>query len=283
MMEFVAAPQVVACSRNLPGARPMPMIRRSGAMPTPRPHFDAPPLVEAVFDCFVEPSELAPGLEELDREFFKAFPTFEGKKQDWRRFEARFEVQRGQPSQSLAMHPAGVRRWNKEHTRGVLVGPGVLALNVLPPYGEFEDHAPQLRALLDAYLGTAKPLRIDWLGHRYINQVEISLTDKETAADLFHVYPAALHAQASLHRPITVQLESSQFPNGIVMTTFALSALNAEKAIYSLDVYGRTTGPVAASPAEIMDWHFVAHDAVVNAFLASITPTARRRFKERSS
>lgn len=260
------------------------MIRGSGAMPTGRPHFDAPPLVEAVFDCFVDLGDAAPVIEDLDRDFFRSFPVYEGKKQDWRSFEARFEVQRGQPvGQSIAMHPAGVRRWNKEHTRAVLVGPGVLAFNVLPPYGEFEDHAPQLRALLDGYFATVKPPRIDWLGHRYINQVELLLTDNETAADLFSLYPAALHAQASLHRPLTVQVESSQFPNGVVVTTFALSALNAEKAIYSLDVYARTTGPVRTSPAEIMDWHSVAHDAVVNAFLASITPAARRRFKERSS
>ena len=254
-------------------------------MPLTRPHFDAPPLVEAVFDCFVEPGANVTDLRALEDTFFARFPEFIAEtRQEWQRFEARLEMKEGQPTGSaFDVKQAGVRRWNAAKTRGVLIGPSVLAMNVVPPYGHFEDHAPQLRALLDGFLATAAPNRIEWLGHRYINQVQIALADQKSPADLFRLYPSLPKPRALTHPAVTVQVETSRFQESVVLTTLNLSAKTPDSAIYTLDVYARTVGSVPSTSSSMTDWHASAHEAVVDAFLAGITAEARRLFKERPS
>ena len=250
-----------------------------------RPHFDAPPLVEAVFDCFVEPSGDLSDLRAFEASFFARFPDYqEATRQEWQRFETKVEFKDGKAiGQSLDAQQIGVRRWNADKNRGVLIGPSVMALNVVPPYGRFEDHAPHLRELAEAFISLARPKRIEWLGHRYINQVQLNLAEQQSPARLFTLYPAIPEHRAMTHPPVTVQLEAARFQEGVVLTTLNLSARTPDKAIYSLDVYARTVGEVAASASSIAGWHSLAHGAIMDAFLGSVSAEARKRFKERSS
>lgn len=242
-----------------------------------RPHFDAPPMVEAVFDCFVESDA---SLEALEAPFFSKFPEYAGPRDEWQSFGASFEFKSGKLS--TAPTKGGVRRWNAKRSRAVLLGGGVLAMNVVPPYGHIEDHLPHLRELLSVFLELAKPRRIGWLGQRYLNQVRIEFSERLPPIRLFTLAPAIPEERAVTHPPITAQLEVARTEAAVVLSTLALSAKNALGAVYTLDVYGRTSGEVPTSAQSIVDWHSATHEIIIDAFLSSITDEARKRFKERS-
>lgn len=253
-------------------------------MTVKRPQFDAPPLVEAVFDCFVEPSAELLDPRALEDGFFARFSEYTAdSRQEWRQFSSVVAIQGGQPAGTTINAQAGVRRWNSERSRGVLIGPGVLALNIVPPYGHFEDHLPHLTNLLEAFLALAKPRRVQWLGHRYINHVVMDLADQVSPAALFTLYPQLSPPRAMTHPAVTVQVEAGQFPEGSVLTSLSLAARAPDKVVYSLDVYARTTGEVELAAGSVAGWHTIAHRAIMDAFLGSITAEARRRFKEKTS
>ena len=246
-----------------------------------RPHFDAPPFVEAVYDCFAEPS--APlSLVELENSFFGRFPEYVGARQEWQLMGASFAFKGGQVSTAPAPPQGGVRRWNSAKNRAVLLGAGVLAMNVVPPYGHIEDHLPHLRELLAVYIELAKPSRITWLGQRYINQVSIDFADRIAPARLFNLAPSLPEARALMHPGMTVQLETARTNVASALTTLSLSAKTPSAAVYTLDIYGRTSGEVPSSAQAIADWHSATHEIIIEAFLSSITDEARTRFKERT-
>ena len=166
--------------------------------------------------------------------------------------------------------------------RAVFFGVGVLAMNVVPPYGHVEDHLPHLRELLDAYIELANPRRIAWLGQRYINQVTIEFAERLAPGRLFNLAPAIPEARALMHPGMTVQLESARTDATSALTTLALSAKTPSAAVYTLDIYGRTSGQVPNSAQSIVDWHSGTHEIIIEAFLSSITDEARKRFKERT-
>lgn len=249
-----------------------------------RPHFDAPPLVEAVFDCFVEPNTPM-DVADLEERFFYRFPDYaERTRQPWHQFSSSVEIRDGRPS----THPvesqlSGVRRWNADQNRAVLVGPAVLALNIKPPYGHFEDHLPHLQELVAVFRDFVGPARILWLGHRYVNHVVLDLDEGQDPGDLLTLYPRLSKGRALSHPPVAVQVEAGRFEGGSVVTSLVLGAKTAQKVIYSLDIYARTNEQIEFDATRVTLWHSVAHGAIMDAFLETVTPQARARFKERTS
>jgi len=247
------------------------------------PEFGDPPLIEAVFDLFVEPSH------ELDRavvdKFFDGFPDLDSEREDLRHFGMMMQLKDGRPASSaMSSHDTGTRRWNAGRSLGVLFGPSVVAMNIVPkpgaPYGHFDDHAERLRDVIERFYELAKPKRILFAGHRYINQVRVSLDENVTGKDLFMLYPALPSAQAKVHPTIAVQVEAIRFSGGVVVANLAVAMRTLQQVVYSLDIYARTEG-LALDVGSVMAWHDDAHRHVVETFLSSITETARRRFKER--
>jgi uncharacterized protein (TIGR04255 family) len=252
-------------------------------MAATRPQFEAAPLVEAVFDCFAEQAAEAPQLPALEQSFFSGFGEYgESTREEWHLTTSRIEFKRGRATAYPAAEISGIRRWRDDRSRGVLVGPAVLALNVKPPYGHFEDHLPHLKELTARFIELGAPARLQWLGHRYVNQVEVGLDEELTAADLFTLYPRVPTARAKSHPPMAVQMEVARFDGGSVMTTLALAAKLPQKVIYSLDIYARTDHEVEVNAEAVAEWHMRAHRFIMDAFLGSITEVARRRFKEKS-
>ncbi len=240
-------------------------------------HYDEPPLSEAVFELFAEPSSA-----EIDANaFFGRFEQFSAERQEWRNAVVAMEVRDGRlVSQSFREAANGERRWNGERTRGVLVGPGVIAFNVLPPYGHFVDHRPTLSDLLTVYLETARPKALHWAGHRYINRVRAD--SKTLPTELFAIYPGLPDDLAAEHPPFSIQVEAARFDGGVVVASLGLAHRTEDEATYVLDLYARSPQPFpGGSVDEILAWHDRAHEAVVEGFEMAITDAARRLFKEK--
>lgn len=252
---------------------------------TESPHFDAPPLKEAVFDLFAQASSDAvpdDELRRLEEEFFAVLPDIREHHEPWRQTEAAWQLGGGRAEGPTAtLERTAVRRWDHARTRGVLFGPSVLAFNVLPPYGHFKDHLPRLREIHAAYLRLRPAAQPLWLGHRFINQVLLEIDEGVLPSELFLLYPRLTEKEAARHPPLTVRLEAARFENGVVIASLALAAADRRRAVYVLDLYARTVESVPKSVDSIVEWHERAHEEVVNAFLLSLTERARQRFKER--
>jgi len=245
----------------------------------PHPHFEKPPLVEAVFELFAQPrAEPSNGGGSVDTVFHQ-LPTYAHHPQVVGQFQVQIPVIAGPPPSARLVNPAK-RQWTEDRTRGALVGPGMLALNMLPPYTTFDDEAPRLRELLVAYLDVFRPIAPFSLGHRYINRVVLDVPNDDPPSALFTLYPR-LPESGVAHRPVTVQVEAARFHNGVVVANLALAAVDTSHAAYVLDIYARTTDPAPDVVDEILAWHREAHEQVVNAFLFAITPRARERFEEK--
>jgi uncharacterized protein (TIGR04255 family) len=247
------------------------------------PEFADPPLIEAVFDLFVEPS-LDVDSKLADR-FFEALPSYSGDVETLHNIGMTMEVKEGRPaSQSMHSQETGTRRWNAKRSRAVMFSPDILAFNVLhqadDPYGHFEDHVDHLKMLLERFYEIARPKRILWAGHRYINHVPIDLAEATTGADLFKLYPALPAEHAKTHPHMAVQVEAGRFPGGAVVANLSLAMKNIKVAVYSLDVYAKTDGAPPSPLDGLMSWHTAAHEAVVEVFLSSLTDVAKKRFKE---
>lgn len=236
--------------------------------------YERPPLVEAVFELFAEPS----GDHFEAAGFFSQFSEYSSEPEPWSNAVVGVELREGRlVSSSLKDQSRGERRWNKDRTRGVLVGPGVLACNILPPYGHFAEHRPLLTRLLAAYVATAKPSALGWIGHRYINRIRA----RGTPSELLAIYPKLPESLAANHPPFSIQVEAAKFPHGVVVASLGLAEHADGEATYVLDIYARSSVPLNSwGIEEMISWHDRAHLAVRDAFEMAITDAARTLFKE---
>lgn len=247
----------------------------SGQVPA---RYETPPLKEAIFELFVKNH---PGWSELS--YTRLDGQF-GTMYDGPRDEVAqhgFKVQfgpRGQISQGLEslQGPVRVRRWNADKSRLVQFAPNMCAFNALAPsYTTFDDYVEPMRALYDAFLGEASATEVDWVGQRYINRIVLPKGETEPAK-FFHFYPT-LPAPAS-HRPFALQVVLESFPRGQVTLNLTFSGEEDEVPIYFLDIYARSTEPVALAGIEIVRWQETAHSVIRRAFDAALTPESRKLF-----
>jgi uncharacterized protein (TIGR04255 family) len=245
------------------------------------PEFAQAPLVESVFDV-----SIASANANRSQPFFETMQGYSGVTEDVHEIDLQFMFDQDGPSEaSTRVREVAVRRWDSRRQRAVLVGAEVLAYNVLntesAPYGHFEDHVPELTRLLARYQELNRPWQILRAGQRFINHVTIELEESISPALLFALYPALRDAHAKTHPPLTVQVEASRFPGGVVFATLSLPMKNPNAVIYALDVSAVTDGQPPNDVDGLIEWHRVAHASVREVFLASITDDARKRFKER--
>jgi uncharacterized protein (TIGR04255 family) len=240
-------------------------------------HYDGPPLEEAIFELFVPPS--APWSPTQAEELAKRLPTYAGKREDLEDFNVFLRLG---PGKAVAQGvDAGARRtrlWNTEQTRAVQFGAEMCTHNVRRPYGHFEDHLDAIRQLFEAYLDVMKPQQLGWVGQRYLNIVK--LPPDSSPSEYFEMYP---HLPAELppaHRPFAVQVETASFEQGNVVVNLGLLEVRPDAAVYTIDVYARSSGDVVCSVDDLMAWQQQAHVGIVKSFELTITGKARTLFKE---
>lgn len=174
--------------------------------------------------------------------------------------------------------PHRVWRLNHEGHRAVQWGPGVVAFNVLPPYGHFEDHLPTWTNLLEAYLAEERPGSLTWAEQRYVN--EFTLARVERPAELFVFYPPLPDDRERRHALTRLDLDAVEFDGGAVMISLVRAAIDTEAVRYQRVVVASSRRTLTGDAEVVLGWHNVAHNAINEAFERVITDETRRRMRQ---
>ena len=238
--------------------------------------YEKAPLVEAVFELFVEdPSWSASTVERLDRIFKGDFPGVE----EVRNFNYEIRFTPDGPEHRPATQANIHRRWRADRQRLVQYSSQMCAFNALKPYTKFVDYLPTIQKLFRAYLAETKPGKVKYLGQRYINRITIPAGARPS--DYFTFYPD-LKAQ-NIPGVFGMQLETSRLANGRVVMNLALQSQPGNPPEYVLDLYARTDDlqPIAPQWAEIEAWNTAAHNAIETSFEGVLQPKAQEMLGRR--
>lgn len=174
--------------------------------------------------------------------------------------------------------PYRVWRLNQEGHRAAQWGPGVVAYNVLAPYGHFEDHLPTWSNLAEAFLAEERPIALAWAEQRYVN--ELTLARTERPADFFVCYPALPDDRERRHALARLDLDAAEFDGGSVEVSLIRIASDPDAVRYQLVVVATSRTGLDADLDEVMRWHNVSHNAINEAFERAITNETRKRMRQ---
>jgi uncharacterized protein (TIGR04255 family) len=174
--------------------------------------------------------------------------------------------------------PHRVWRINAEGHRAAQWGPGVVAYNVLPPYGHFEDHVPSWTNLVEVFLTEQRPASLDWAEQRYVN--EFTLARAERPGDFFVFYPSLPDERDRRHSLTRLDLEAAEFDGGSVSVSLLRVAADPEAVRYQLVVVATSQTGIAADVDDVIRWHNVSHHAINDAFERVITNETRKRMRQ---
>lgn len=87
----------------------------------------------------------------------------------------------------------------KDQTRLLAIGPNVISISMLRPYGEqgWDEFLPRIERALEAYLKIANPIGATRIGVRYINQIDVPEPGAPTKK--YRIKPKKSSAGASRH------------------------------------------------------------------------------------
>ena len=182
------------------------------------------------------------------------------------------------PAPAAPGQPYRVWRLNQDGHRAVQWGPGVVAYNVLPPYGHFEDHLPSWSNLVEAFLGEERPIALAWAEQRYVN--EFTLARAERPADFFVFYPPLPDDRERRHALSRLDLDAADFDGGTVGVSLIRIASDPDAVRYQLVVVAASRTGLDADLDEVMRWHNVSHHAINEAFERVITNETRKRMRQ---
>ena len=239
--------------------------------------YGAPPITEALYEAFVEPRPDLDWSEEKAFTIRDAFDGFTGRSEVLHDVEMQVAVRRDEFQHGVRQAPPRFRWWHDNEKRAVQAGANMCAHNILPPYSEYEDYVSATERLFSVYLEQTSPVRVTWTGQRYINEVRVPAECEPS--DFFTIYPA-IQGLGKRHSNMALQVETASFEDVSTVTNLALRRLDDEVAVYTLDIYARSTRPVERSPDALMAWHNLAHRTISESFEFAITNEARAAFEE---
>lgn len=234
------------------------------------------PLREALFELAATPGDDQWTPEAASRVFSK-FPSFadEEKSTD---FSIVFQ---GTPDGPIAMPVTPlwrVKRWADNKQRLIQLVANMCVYNVLgPAYEHFENETQTLSDVIDAYVETARPTKIGWIGQRYINAVRVPTPD---VASYFTIFPTLPEHES--HRPFALQVQLVEDKNSTVVTNLSLEHAAGSEANYVLDIYARSVGEPPIDVSAIKQWHSATHEHVRRVFSMTTTPKLRALFPDAS-
>lgn len=240
-----------------------------------RPEYGRQPLVEAIFELFADSEQDATWTHDTLPKLTALFPDFTSHEEQLRDFGIGIEVEpNGSIKRTTHLPRERVRRWDASRQQAVQFGPHMCAHNVLgSAYQHCPNHLPVVARTVRAYLDVVKPAKLAWIGQRYINAIEIPITDDDVAS-YFEIYPKLPRGLVG-HRPIAIQLQTIEVKNGLVLVNLSLQDTDTDHATYVLDVYARSSGAVPLDADGILHWQEEAHKGVSDSFELSISDRSR--------
>lgn len=237
--------------------------------------FERSPLIEAICEFRFVAGESGwdgtiPGL------FWDRWRTELPKKQD--RHIVHFDTQQS-PEEISAGFGAEQRMQflSKDGKRMALLGANVLSLHLKQPYSNWEDFRAFIGRALEDYRAIAAPKKLERVGLRYINRIEVPEGEKVT--DFLTHTPTlpgkrdqkwatwGLHAEIPHDKAralMIYRLGQAPSPPGGLLLDMDFSTGEAHRLPFK----------------NVMSWVEIAHSEIEKLFLESLTPHARQSFGE---
>lgn len=225
------------------------------------------PLIEAVFEIFVQPTPDIEQQQQQQRALLERFKQeLDGRVEMFP--VPHLQLMASQPTQlSLNTHvQTRTRLWNRTEECLVQFDSTMMSYNILGNgYQSYALHRAQLLGHLRQYQELVAPKQILYLGQRYINRV--SLGQNERPEEIFSIYPRIPESMSSPHRTFAMQLQVDNLGGtGQVTVGLVYQGARDKQHLYVLDIYARSNPDIA----DWSTWHDAAHDAIRRVFELAI-------------
>jgi uncharacterized protein (TIGR04255 family) len=235
--------------------------------------YKKPPLIEALCELRFQRTSIPPNIilgrfYEKIEEYFPTIETHRG---------IGVQAEQGVPSPAIIMEER-TRFINKDRTRFIQVGPGLLVTNQLKPYKDYASFRTFIQKTMDTYYKIAKPVGLQRIGLRYINRIE--MTPGKPLEEVFHIGFSVPKTFQSFPNPYLLRMEFTYCEGRdrlVVIFATAPAQENSPKAAMLDFDY------ILARPDEIngnvLEWVDEAHDNIEEAFHACLTESAIETFE----
>ncbi len=238
-----------------------------------RVRYRKPPLIEALCEFgFQEtgiPSNIILG--KLYEQIEDEFPTIETHR------GIDVESEDDTPSPAIVMEER-TRFVNRDGTRLIQVGPGLLVANQLKPYKDYQSFRAFIQRTMDVYYKVARPEGLRHIGLRYINRVEMRLG--QPLEEVFHIGFSIPDIFETFPDPYLLRMEFTyceERDNLVIMLATAPPEENSLNAVILDFDY------VLVRPDEIgeglLKWMDEAHERIEDAFHACLTESVLDSFE----
>ncbi|MBI5879105.1 MAG: TIGR04255 family protein [Chloroflexi bacterium] len=169
----------------------------------------------------------------------------------------------------------------RQDKRGLLqVGPDLLIVNQLKPYAHWAQFKEMVGRGLQVYRQVAEPKALARIGLRYINRIEIPLSEvqiEEYMVAVPHIPATVPQVFASWIVRVEIPFEQS---NGLLALQSGQIGQDGKGLAFLLDLDFMTLNAEAVMLDSALQWVETAHDNLERTFEACITDTTRRLFGE---
>jgi len=240
--------------------------------------YDNPPIQEALVEFrFAPGQEWDPTFDGKMHSHERIKLVYTGKPRQQKMVEAQFQATADQPA-SFAVRegPGRTQLLTEDGTRLLSLAPDVLTVHELAPYSGWESFRPRIKAALEAYQDIAAPESVVRITVRYINAIEIPLSQLDLSA-YFKCSPPHLEELPSTMGGFMNRAEYVD-ENGIkLLLSFATIEAPKGSSGFILDLDFSWEGtPISLTEAmSIVD---DLHDREGRAFESAITHETRRIF-----
>lgn len=198
----------------------------------PEPYAKAP-IVEAVIDLRVTvPDEITVhAFDQLKLELMQEFPT----QGDFFVAAAQYQINES-PISSVVREHTGFRFESADKRKVLIVSTQSFTFSQLAPYDSWDTFRTEARDYWDRYKAVARPTRISRLGVRYINRIDLPISNRLHAyLKLFPTVPA-IPNRASLGFFMQLQVPQPDIESMLIINEGRVEAPNPETFSILLDI-----------------------------------------------
>jgi uncharacterized protein (TIGR04255 family) len=231
-----------------------------------------PPLVEAVFELFFESSNWSPAIPGI---FFskvqKKYPVIS-------QSPGGFGVSFGQKGLRIGPGNNDLTQFKSHDGTSVIqLSNNLLTVNKLPEYSGWDSYKLMILEALDVFKEVLDVTKVNRIGLKSINKIEVHKHSYESFKEFFTVYPAL--PEGSNTNSIQLNYETPINPDNIL--AISLATLKKEKGYEAPTLFQLYFTKIKnAKLQEVDDWIEIAHENLYNAFDASLTEKCKNSFDD---